>query len=222
MTVTCEACHTNFDAPIGLADAAACPCCEHVNRPKERTEKHSPTTISPEVTADVDDPPIKTLVFPAQSEVRKPEAAEATIPEPEEVEAAVQDDEEVEAAVQDTEEVEITRPKSRRPPPATVVRLTVVEGGKPPCRYVLEKPLIVLGRGACDVKVHDPEVSREHCAIETRDGVTMLRDLKSANGTVLNGHLVNEHALKHGDQITIGTTLVKIFLAEAAGAVGLA
>lgn len=226
MTITCEACHTNFDAPNGSADSAACPCCEHINRPKERTEKHSPTTISPEVTADVDDPPIKTLVFPAQSEVRKPEVAEATIPEPEEVEAAVQDDEEVEAVVQDdeeveaavrdTEEVEITRPKSRRPPPATVVRLTVVEGGKPPCRYVLEKPRIVLGRGACDVKVHDPEVSREHCAIETSDGVAMLRDLKSANGTVLNGHLVNEHALKHGDQITIGTTLVKIFLAKAA------
>ncbi len=215
MTITCEACHTNFDAPIELTESAACPCCEHVNRPKERTEKHSPTTISPEVTADVDDPPIKTLVFPAQDAIRTTEAAEAAIQEPEEVEAAVQDDEEVEAAVRDTEEAEITRPKSR-PSAATVVRLTVVEGGKPPCRYVLEKPRIVLGRGKCDVKVHDPEVSREHCAIETRDGVAMLRDLKSANGTVLNGHLVNEHALKHGDQITIGTTLVKIFLAKAA------
>jgi pSer/pThr/pTyr-binding forkhead associated (FHA) protein len=73
-----------------------------------------------------------------------------------------------------------------------------------------------LGRGKCDVKVGDPEVSRQHCAIETRDGVTMLRDLKSANGTVLNGHLVNEHALKNGDQVTIGTTVVKVFLPKAA------
>jgi hypothetical protein len=208
MKMTCDACHTNFDAPNELADSAACPCCEHVNRPKARTEKLSPTTMSPEVTADVDDPPIKTLVFPAQETIGKTEAAEAAIQEAEEIEAP--------SPVPDTEEAEITRPKSRRPAAATVLRLTVVEGGKPPCRYVLEKPRIVLGRGKCDVKVHDPEVSREHCAIETRDGVAMLRDLKSANGTVLNGHLVNEHALKHGDQITIGTTLVKVFLAKAA------
>ncbi len=210
MTITCEACRTTFDAPTELAESAACPCCEHVNRPRERVEKRSPITMSPEVTAEVEDPPVKTLVFPAQGAVGTTEATEAAIPD--------MDEDEGENAIRDTEEVEATRPrpKNRQAPGAAVVRLTVVEEGKPPCRYVLEKPRIVLGRGKCDVKVRDPEVSREHCAIETQDGVAMLRDLKSANGTVLNGQLVNEHALKHGDQITIGTTLVKIFLAKAA------
>ena len=51
---------------------------------------------------------------------------------------------------------------------------------------------------------------------ETRDGVVTLRDLQSANGTVLNGHLVNEHALKDGDRIAIGATIVEISVAKAA------
>jgi pSer/pThr/pTyr-binding forkhead associated (FHA) protein len=59
-------------------------------------------------------------------------------------------------------------------------------------------------------------VSREHCAIELYDGVATLRDLQSANGTVLNGHLVSEHVLKHGDHVKIGTTVVTISVDKAA------
>jgi hypothetical protein len=180
--------------------------------------------------AEEDAPPVKTLVFPAENAIRDRKAAEGTIrgtkaaeDAPWDTEAAkdvIRDMEAVEDEIRDTEaaEAEVTRPrpKSRKTTGAIVVRLSVLEEGKPPCRYVLEKPRIVLGRGQCDVKVSDPEVSRQHCAIETRDGVVMLRDLKSANGTVLNGHLVNEHVLKHGDQVTIGTTVVKLFVPKAA------
>jgi hypothetical protein len=202
MTITCEACRTNFDTPEELADSAACPVCEHVNRPRERVEKLAPTPMAPETTAEGADPPVKTLVFPAQ------DTAEVTA-------AAVAQDEDED---EEEEEVETTRPrpKARQTAGAPAIRLSVLEEGKPPVRYVLEKPRVVLGRGKCDVKISDPEVSREHCAIETREGVVMLRDLKSSNGTLLNGHLVNEHALKNGDQVTIGTTVVKIFLPKAA------
>lgn len=198
MTITCEACRTNYDAPEELADSAACPVCEHVNRPRERVEKIAPTPMASETTAEGDDPPVRTLVFPTQ--------------------AAIPETKEAEPGAEETEEAEITRPRSkdRKTAGAPAIRLSVFEEGKAPWRYVMEKPRIVLGRGKCDVKVSDPEVSREHCAIENHDGVVMLRDLKSANGTVLNGHLVNEHVLKHGDQVTIGTTAVKIFLSKAA------
>jgi len=204
MTITCEACRTNFDAPEEAADSAACPVCEHVNRPRERVEKLAPTTMAPETTAEGDDPPVKTLVFPAQDTAEVTDAAEAVA--------------QVEGEDEEEEEVETTRPrpKGRQTAGAPAIRLSVLEEGKPPVRYLLEKPRVVLGRGKCDVKVNDPEVSREHCAIETHEGVVMLRDLKSSNGTVLNGHLVNEHALKNGDQVTIGTTVVKIFLPKAA------
>jgi pSer/pThr/pTyr-binding forkhead associated (FHA) protein len=123
-----------------------------------------------------------------------------------------------EAASRAAEAGEVTRPrpKGRKRAAAPVVRLTVAEEGQLPRQYVVDRERVVLGRGKCDIKVSDPEVSREHCAIETRDGVAILRDLKSANGTVLNGHLVNEHALKDGDRIAIGTTVVEISVAKAA------
>lgn len=188
MTLTCEACRTTFDALEEQADSAACPCCEHVNRPRERVEKIAPTPMSPETTDDRGDPPIKTMVFPADGDVRDTGVTE----------------------------VKRLRAKSRPAVGAAVVRLTIAEEGKPPRRYTVEKPRVVLGRGKCDVRVHDAEVSREHCAIEIYDGVATLRDLQSVNGTVLNGHLVSEHVLKHGDQVKIGTTVVTISLPQAA------
>lgn len=188
MTITCEACRTSFDAPEDMAESASCPCCEHVNRPRARVEKIAPTPMGQENTADRDDPPIKTMVFPA------------------------------EGAVRDTGVTEVKRLRSKRRQAlgTGIVRLTVVEEGKPPRQYTVEKPRVVLGRGHCDVRVHDPEVSREHCAIEVYEGVATLRDLQSANGTVLNGHLVSEHVLKHGDQVKIGTTVVAVFMNKAA------
>lgn len=188
MTITCEACRTTFDALEELADTAACPCCEHVNRPRERVEKIAPTPMSPETTADRDDPPIKTMVFPADS------------------------------AVRDTGVTEVKRLRAKKRPAlgAAMVRLTVAEEGKPPREYTVEKARVVLGRGKCDIRIHDPEASREHCAIEIYEGVATIRDLQSANGTVLNGHLVSEHVLKHGDHVKIGTTVVTVSLPKAA------
>lgn len=288
MTITCEACHTNFDAATEPEDAAACPCCEHVNRPRGRFEKVEPTHLSLESTAEGGDRPPKAPVFPdpvasrktkaaerarraeeasepeiassgsadpaqwaadaAESEIlamreaerasraadaaeaetraaeaaerarRAAKAAEAEIRGKEAAERARRAAESAEAEIRaaDTEEVTRPRAKGRKPAAAPVVRLTVVEDGQLPRQYVVDRERVVLGRGKCDIKVSDPEVSREHCAIVTRNGAATLRDLKSANGTVLNGELVNEHALKDGDRITIGNTAVEISMAKAA------
>jgi pSer/pThr/pTyr-binding forkhead associated (FHA) protein len=59
------------------------------------------------------------------------------------------------------------------------------------------------------VRVQDPEVSREHCSIKLRDGVPVLTDLGSANGTLLNGRAVDEHVLADGDEIRIGSTVLR-------------
>jgi hypothetical protein len=298
MTVNCEACHTNFDAPTELADAAACPFCEHVNRPRGRVEKMEPTRLSLENTAERADRPRKPRVAPdplarrktkaadpgdwpaeafepevpsteqaerdhwaeeaAESEIRamreaerasrvtevsepkipstgpapradrareaaeaETRAAEAPEPARRAAKAAESEIRAVKAAERpsraaDSDEVTRPRAKGRKREAAPVMRLTVVEEGQLPREYVVDRERVVLGRGKCDIKVSDAEVSREHCAIETRDGVATLRDLTSANGTILNGHLVNEHALKDGDRIAIGATLVQVSVALAA------
>jgi adenylate cyclase len=57
------------------------------------------------------------------------------------------------------------------------------------------------------IQLLDKIVSKEHCIIEKRGDVFVLRDLGSLNGTYVNGERVaGEQALKHGDDIALGTT----------------
>jgi hypothetical protein len=91
--------------------------------------------------------------------------------------------------------------------------VTVIEEGKAPESYPFTGQRLVIGRGDCDVTVEDPEVSRAHCAIELVDGMHILRDLKSTNGTSLNGQVIEEQAIRDGDEVRIGTTLVRFHIA---------
>lgn len=60
----------------------------------------------------------------------------------------------------------------------------------------------------------DMRVSRHHAEIEERDGEWVLRDLRSRNGTILNGERITESLLRSGDEIKIGEALFR-FLVEA-------
>lgn len=57
------------------------------------------------------------------------------------------------------------------------------------------------------IQLLDKIVSKEHCILEQRDGAFVLRDLGSLNGTYVNGERVRgETALRHGDEIALGST----------------
>jgi adenylate cyclase len=57
------------------------------------------------------------------------------------------------------------------------------------------------------IQLLDKIVSKEHCVIERRGDVFVLRDLGSLNGTYINGERVaGEQQLRHGDEIALGTT----------------
>lgn len=57
------------------------------------------------------------------------------------------------------------------------------------------------------IQLLDKIVSKEHCTIEQRAEGFVLRDLGSLNGTYINGERVQgEKALRHGDDIALGTT----------------
>ncbi len=63
----------------------------------------------------------------------------------------------------------------------------------------------------------DPALSRRHCVlIPNGDGKFAIRDLKSRNGTLVNGVPVEEQQIRHGDQIFIGDSVL-IFLIEETG-----
>jgi pSer/pThr/pTyr-binding forkhead associated (FHA) protein len=58
----------------------------------------------------------------------------------------------------------------------------------------------------------DPELSRLHARIgRTSEGILIIEDLGSTNGTYLNGwRLTTAQQLRAGDQIALGQTLLEI------------
>lgn len=68
-------------------------------------------------------------------------------------------------------------------------------------------PLEIGRAGGADVVVRDPEVSRRHARLESEQGVVYVEDLKSSNGTFLNGRRVTEAIeIRTGDEIDVGST----------------
>lgn len=67
---------------------------------------------------------------------------------------------------------------------------------------------VVLGREAPGgVSLKDHLISRRHFQILRGPGGIRIRDLKSRNGTLVNGRRVAEEVLRHGDRIQAGDTV---------------
>jgi hypothetical protein len=106
------------------------------------------------------------------------------------------------------------------PEPGTLVvspttpRLVVLHSESvelPPGR---EYPLLAaatIGRAAHNLVVlPDTFVSSQHALIFLKEGRRVLRDRGSTNGTLVNGHRISgDHLLRDGDQIMVGTTLLR-------------
>lgn len=77
---------------------------------------------------------------------------------------------------------------------------------------------MVFGRSnTCDIVINDAHMSRRHAEISLKDGMLRLVDLKSSNGTCVNGKNVGEQILKPGDRI--GFDQVTFLVAGPANAV---
>jgi pSer/pThr/pTyr-binding forkhead associated (FHA) protein len=65
-------------------------------------------------------------------------------------------------------------------------------------------------KASWEVALQDPAVSRPHAQLELIENVWMIRDMGSANGTLVNGSPVSEKGrhLRDGDLIAFGATLV--------------
>jgi len=91
----------------------------------------------------------------------------------------------------------------------TVPSLFVIRGNDQGTRFELEGEAAGVGRDVSNVvQLHDTEVSRQHAEIRRADGGYRIVDLRSSNGTFVNGQRVDEHRLTSGDQVQIGGTLM--------------
>jgi uncharacterized RDD family membrane protein YckC len=69
------------------------------------------------------------------------------------------------------------------------------------------------------VVIKDPAVSRGHALVTLRGDRVTVRDLRSSNGTYLNGRRVEaETPMAEGDRLTVGETQVYLRLARDGGA----
>ena len=69
----------------------------------------------------------------------------------------------------------------------------------------LDRETLTMGRSKeCGLVVHDSSASRRHAEVRRMEGLFILVDLKSRNGTYVNGSPVSTWTLTDGDRITIG------------------
>jgi pSer/pThr/pTyr-binding forkhead associated (FHA) protein len=77
------------------------------------------------------------------------------------------------------------------------VRLIPADGSAP---FDLTRDVVLVGRGEdCDLRVEHKSVSKRHCVLVVTDGLVLLRDLGSTNGTRVNGTRVRRAALLPND-----------------------
>lgn len=88
-------------------------------------------------------------------------------------------------------------------------QLIIIEGkGKGKVFHIREKHPITMGRSSqCDIPLGDEGISRQHCQVEFDGERYWLTDLKSRNGTLLNGvEIKDAQQLRDGDDIQVGDT----------------
>lgn len=65
----------------------------------------------------------------------------------------------------------------------------------------------------CQIRIKSSQVSRRHCEFFEKKGLLLVKDLGSANGTIVNGKKIQgQQVLEPGDELTIGQ--VKLVVAR--------
>ena len=83
--------------------------------------------------------------------------------------------------------------------------LLLLDCGKVAKQLPLGRDRCVLGRAEdTDLTLSSGDVSRHHAAVVFQKDKYIIEDLSSTNGTYVNGRLITQHALRPGDEITIG------------------
>jgi len=89
-------------------------------------------------------------------------------------------------------------------------QLIPLDGGKP---IEVVRDLTVVGRKEdCDLRLDHKSVSKLHCVLVKTDGLLLLRDLGSTNGTRVNGQRVRRAALMPNDQLAVASFKFRVYL----------
>ncbi len=81
----------------------------------------------------------------------------------------------------------------------------------------LTHDLTLVGRSGecCDVTIDHKSVSKLHCVLVKTDGLVLVRDLGSTNGTRVNGQRVRRAALLPNDHLSIAAFRYRVRFGDA-------
>jgi pSer/pThr/pTyr-binding forkhead associated (FHA) protein len=95
------------------------------------------------------------------------------------------------------------------------VTMKIVQGN--PRGSYLDFPdgAFVIGRGPeCHLRADSELISPKHCLLQVHGHDVRVCDLCSTNGTLVNGHRVEECALDSGDTLQVGPLMLEVVTAE--------
>jgi hypothetical protein len=95
-------------------------------------------------------------------------------------------------------------------PPNKMISLSILEGPAKGQLLSLHKPVVILGRADSDFIIGEPNISRQHCAVEVRGDAVRLRDLDSTNGIFVGQERVRAAELRHLSEFRMGLTVVMV------------
>ena len=98
----------------------------------------------------------------------------------------------------------------RRPKVQAPASLVLVQGGQPIRTYPLRAAELSIGRAEqSDIPLADPGVSRNHARVVREGDDFIVEDLRSTNGTEVNGQPVRRRRLANGDMIKLASSTLQ-------------
>lgn len=91
-------------------------------------------------------------------------------------------------------------------------QLIVVKGRSASDALKLADGVTTVGRhDECQIRIKSSQVSRRHCELFEKKGLLLVKDLGSANGTVVNGKRIkDQQILEPGDELDIGGVSLRV------------
>ncbi len=101
-------------------------------------------------------------------------------------------------------------------PPGKRISLAVLSGPRSGEVIPIAKPRVTLGRagGSADLQFDDPEMSRNHAALEWAGGGASVRDLGSTNGSFVNEQKITTQALEDKSEFRLGHTRLLLVITD--------
>lgn len=89
--------------------------------------------------------------------------------------------------------------------------ITAQSGALSGLSYSISQPLQIGRTTDCDITLPDSSVSRHHARLSLDEDTLLIEDLGSANGTLVNGKLVEgKQALRDGDELLFHDVLFRV------------